>query len=376
MASGGSTGLPATLRAGILLANVLDVRGLGTTVGWFTREPRRVNAHIEGVSVEIIRPGGRGPWPAWVFVNGAHPLRRREPVVERLADGLARAGFVVVNPDLPGLGEGEITHRTLDAAIEVTEAVTSMPDVQEGQVALCGASAGASLALLVAQQPALAHRITVVAAVTPWADLEKIVFLATTGQYEEHGLLAPYPVTPLLRRVIARSMVAALVPGDDQERLLGLLRQLDDGDLDPREALSRIDGIALRPETNGLLDLLANDDPSRFAELYAALSPEVLTLVETLSPLTRASATRAAVELVRPPVDQYFPLAEAHALAESIPHARLTVTSTLDHTRPSMTLNHVADFTNFIRFVIRGLAAASSGGTTRSGSAQGGRTPS
>ncbi len=310
------------------------------------------------MSVEIVRPGGRGPWPAWVFVNGAHPLRRREPVVERLADGLARAGFVVVNPDLPGLGEGEITGRTLDAAIAVTEAATALPYVRGGRVALCGVSAGASLALLVAQQPALADRVSVVAAVTPWADLERILFLATTRHYEEDDQLVPYDVTALLRRVIARSTVAALSPGDDREGLLELLRQLDESDLDPRDVLRTLDGRTLRPETGALVAVLANEDPARFADLYAALPAEVLGLVDTLSPLRRACDVRAHVELVRPPVDLYFPLAEAHALAKSLPHARLTVTSTFDHTRPSLTLDHADDLTHFIRFVIRGLAAA------------------
>ena len=353
-----SHGLPAALRAGILLANVLDVRVLGATVRWLTREPRRASQEIDGVPVEIIRPGGRCPWPAWVFVNGAHPLRRREPVVGRLADGLARAGFVVVNPDLPGLGEGEITRQTLDTAIAVTEAAAALPYVRGGRVALCGASAGASLALLIAQQPALADRISVVAAVTPWADLETIVFLATTGHYEEDGKLAPYPVTPLLRRVIARSTVAALSPGDDRENLLGLLRQLDDGDLDPRDVVGTLGGQTLRPETGALVAVLANEDPARFADLYAALPAEVLGLVETLSPVRRARDVRAHVELVRPPVDQYFPLGEARKLASSLPRVRLTVTSTLDHTRPSLSLKHAADFAHFNRFVVRGLAAA------------------
>ena len=63
---------------------------------------------------------------------------------------------------------------------------------------------------------------------------------------------------------------------------------------------------------------------------------------------------------MRPPVDLYFPLEEAVTLARSLPHARLTVTRVLDHTRPSLTLDHLRSLYRFNGFVVRGLAAAAS----------------
>jgi hypothetical protein len=54
----------------------------------------------------------------------------------------------------------------------------------------------------------------------------------------------------------------------------------------------------------------------------------------------------------------YFPLAEAVALADALPNVRLTVTRTLDHTRPTASLTRLRDFAAFGRFVVRGLAAA------------------
>ena len=57
-----------------------------------------------------------------------------------------------------------------------------------------------------------------------------------------------------------------------------------------------------------------------------------------------------------PPRDEYFPLGEARSLAAALPNVRLTVTGTLDHTRPS--LGRLADFRSFLGFVVRGLAAA------------------
>jgi acetyl esterase/lipase len=348
---------PATIRAAILLAVVLDVPVLGATVRALTRVPRTENTEIDGVPIDIFRPGGSGPWPAWVFVTGADPRRRREPIVQRLAQALARAGYITLVPDLPGLGEGELSERTLAAAVAVIETAAGLPDVRNGRVAVCGASAGASLGLLAAADPSLSHRVSVVAAVTPWADLERIIRLATTSLYEEDGELVEYPVTPLLRRVVARSVAAALSASEDREALLAQLR-IDSDDIDACAELRRLDIERLGPEGRAAINLLVNEDPARFAELYAALPNQVRSFVSALSPYATAASLTSHVEIVRPPVDQYFPVGEALALVEALASARLTVTSVLDHTRPSLTLRRAPDLIRFNRFVIRGLGAA------------------
>jgi pimeloyl-ACP methyl ester carboxylesterase len=312
----------ASRRTLVLLAVVLDVPLISRAVCAFTAKPRSELIEVDGVPVEVLRPRGNGPWPAWLFVNGAHPERRREPVVTRLADGLARAGFLVLVPDLPGLGEGEITVRTLEATAHVTAAAAERSDVQGGHVALIGASTGAGLALVTSGTEELAERISVVAAVAPYANLDKLVCMATTSHYEEDTGFESYVVTDLHRDVVERSLVGAA--GEDGRAAV--------------EAL------------------LANTDPHRFAELYAALPDGVRTLVEQLSPLRVANQVKAPVEVIVPPRDEYFPLGEAQSLAAALPNVRLTVTGTLDHTRPS--LGRIADLRSFLGFVVRGLRAA------------------
>ena len=346
-------------RALILLAIVLDVPVLARAVRRLTLEPQVERRELEGVPSEIVRPGGNGPWPAWVFVNGAHPLRRNEPVVERLSRGLARAGYLVVVPDLPGLGEGRITTRTLEATAAVTRAASELPDTRGGRVAVIGVSTGGALALVVAGRPDLAERISLVASVAPFADLEKMICLATTGRYEEGGEFVAYTTSDLLRRIVARSLVASLSAGADQDRLLAELDRMEAEDADPVERLPALaSGVA--EEARAVLRLLGNRDPRRFRELFDALPRDVHALVDTLSPLAVGARVRAPVEVVVPPTDQYFPLGEAQALAEAFPTVRLTVTKTLDHTRPTLSVRHVGDFIRFDRFVIRGLARSAS----------------
>jgi pimeloyl-ACP methyl ester carboxylesterase len=345
--------IAARARAAALIPIVMDLPGFARAARALTADPSVEQLQVEGVPVTVTRPAGAGPFPAWVFVTGAHPLRRREPVVQRLSEGLARSGYLTLVPDLPGLGDGQLTRRTLDAAVAVIEATVGRRDVR-GRTALVGASAGASIALLAGARPELADRISVVAAIAPFADLRKILCLATTRRYEHEGDFAEHEVPTLLRRAIGRSVAAALAESAEREALLSRLGTIEDED-DPFEGLGEepTDGV-----TGPLIRLFANRDPARFDELYDALPEEVCSAIEELSPLAAAGQIRAPVELAVPPVDPYFPSGEAGALADSLPNVRLTITATLDHTRPMASLGRLGGLAKFEGFVVRGLAAA------------------
>jgi acetyl esterase/lipase len=347
----------AWARTFVLLAIVLDVPVLARMVRALTSEPRVQTMEVDGVPVELVLPAATGQWPAFHFVNGAHPERRQEPIVQRVTRGLARAGFVVALPDLPGLGDGELTPRTFESAREVTRLVADRPEVRDGRVALAGVSAGAGIAVVTAADPELCERISVVAAVVPFADIERLACLATTSRYERNSTSRHFEVTALMRRVVARSFVSNLDPGDDRSALLALLRAQDPEDVDALRCLAE-PGRELGPEADSVVELLLNEDPERFTELYGALPPELASRLRSLSPAERAAAVRAPVEAIAPPDDPYFPLPEAEAIVGLVANGRLTVTRVLDHTRPSLALSRVGDFARFLGWVHRCLGAA------------------
>ena len=57
-------------------------------------------------------------------------------------------------------------------------------------------------------------------------------------------------------------------------------------------------------------------------------------------------------------MDHYFPVDEAEALVRALPTARLTVTQSLDHTRPGASLWQFGELRAFHGFVVRTLAGA------------------
>ena len=342
---------------------VLALTGKVPVLAWATREvtdtPHVRNGLVVGVPTTVYRPGGGSRFPTLVFLNGVTARGRHHPDVERLAGALARVGFLVLVPDPPGLAQGEITERTLAATIAVVHAAVKRSDAAGGRVGLVGVSVGAALGLLAAEQPSLANRVTVVAGIAPYTDLENVARLATTGDTLEKGRLVPYAAKSFLPLVVARSLVAALPPGRDRSRLLAELLRLHEGAPDPLALFGRMRPAQVAPSARALVELLANRDPVRFDHLYAVLSPALRASIVRLSPLAGADRLRAPVEIASAPHDKYFPPAETQALARAATHTRvrLTVTLTLHHAIPSLSLSDIADLFRFDGWVVRSLRA-------------------
>ncbi|WP_165874341.1 hypothetical protein [Rubrobacter taiwanensis] len=351
----------AQLRTLVILGTVLEAPLLGDVARFATGEPRLEDRDVAGSPALVAYPSGEGPHPAFVFITGADPLGRENPTLRRLAEGLARAGYVVYAPEPAGLPLGEISAETVEASVDVIRAVANDEDTQGGRVGLAGVSVGASLALVAASEPGLRERVTVVAGVAPYTDIREAIRIGTTGTYLRDGELVRFEADPYLSLVVARSLFAGLPPQEGSE-FVEALRPLDQSSPDPLAAFRACAraGAGLRelfealpPETGGPLSLLracssedlspaarqvvrilGNTDPRRFDELYAGLPQETRARIEELSPITRAERIEAPVRLASPPRDKYFPVAESRALAARAPDAEVLVTAALAHADP------------------------------------------
>ena len=343
----------------VVLATTIETPVLTWIVKVVTGEPRVDEITVSGAPTTLARPSGSGPWPGAVFLNGATRRGRLHPDVQDLARGLARAGYVALVPDLPGLPLGEITDKTVASAAAVTRAAAARADVARGRVALIGVSAGATLALLVAERPGFSTRVSLVAGLAPYSDLRRVVRLATTGTYAVGARLVRYETGPYLKLAVARSLVANLPPGGDRRALLVALERVDDDSPTPLAVLRRFDRRRLPAEPRAVVTVLLNRSPRRFDRLYARLSARVRAGIRRLSPLAFARRLTVPVELASSPRDKYFPPAESRALAARAPGVRVTVTGSLDHAVPEPSLSAVRDLIRFDAFVVRGLEKAS-----------------
>src|ERR671911_1370076 len=252
----------AQVRGVVVISSVLDAPVLTPAVEAAGGDPRFSQARVAGNPSLVVRPAGERPWPAIFLVNGAVREGRKLPEVRNLAEGFARAGYIVVVPDLPGLTEDEIAPETARETVDVAREVSERPDVEDGEVALVGVSTGATLALLAAEDPALRGKVSLVAGVAPYSDIETVLSVATTGHYRRPGgELVRYEATPFLSYVVARSLVAALPPGEDKRTLSGELERAGRESPDPLSGLRSRQTDGLGADARRVVGLLANRNP-------------------------------------------------------------------------------------------------------------------
>ena len=344
----------AQTRALVALSPVLEAPVLTPAVEAVTGEPRLADTVVAGNPALVARPRGEGPWPALFFVNGVVTEGRELPEVRRIAEGLARAGYLVVVPDLPGLRRGEIRPETVHETLEVAREISERPDAREGGVGLLGVSTGATLALIAAGDGELAQRVSVVAGVAPYTDVRTVLSTATTGYYRAaSGEMVPYEVDPFLAGAITQSLVSTLPPSRDRDTLLDELEEVDR--LRP-EFLAELS--AMGPEAASVAELLGNRDPDRFDGLYAGLPDGVRTKMEELSPLAGERRLDVPVELISGPRDKYFPVSESRAVVRIAPQARVTVSEALDHVELSSSARDLPSLLLIDGFLVRSLREA------------------
>jgi pimeloyl-ACP methyl ester carboxylesterase len=348
--------IDAQARAVVVLSSVLETPAVTQAVELLTPEPSVEDTVFDGRPALVAKPAGEGPWPAILFVNGTVPEGREYPQVQNLARGLARAGYLVVVPDLPGLTTDEITGETVDATVEAARAVAERPDALDGKVGLVGVSTGATLSLLVAEDPDASESVSVVAGLAPYTDIRTVLSIATTGYYRQGGEYVPYDADPFLSYVIAKSMLAALPPGEDRDELRAELGEVDRLDAEPLAGLRARPTDGLSPEAKGVVELLANTDPERFDELYEALPTGIRAKMEKLSPLAGDARVEAPVELASGYRDKYFPISETFALGRIAPYLRVTESEAIDHSEISF--KNIPAFAELDGFVVRSLRAA------------------
>ena len=279
--------------------------------------------------------------------------------MRRLGLALARSGYAVYIPDLPGVADGELSPATLAAATECAMEVADAEETRGGRVGLVGVSIGGTLALLVAADPQMIARVSVVSCIAPFSDLAKVMLLATTGMYRALDRLQPYPVPVSLAVGVARSLAGMLPAAGDAQALSRELRTLTPDTGDPLSPLRAPSREPLGPESAAVRALLANRDPERFDALYSALPHAIRETVEALSPVHCAPRVLARVEIATAPEDKYFPVAESLALA-ALSRGRVTVTSGLAHATPRLDPRNLVDLVRLDRFFVRTLVAASS----------------
>ena len=246
-----------------------------------TAPPRREPLHVPGTAADRW-VGAAFTHVPMVLVHGYSPEGKDDPRVQQAAALLARAGFDVAVPTIPGLTRGRL--RPEDA-----EPIAATLAARATSTVMISVSVGAGPALLAAAQPAVRERVRVILNLGGYASAAELVRFFLTGDYRWGTIRGHVDHDP------------------------AIVRQFVEANAD-------------------LLDAPASEVLAAPARTVEFPSPRLASMLEQLSPERVAPEIRARLVLVHGTHDRAVPYTESLRLAAARPdRTRVILVGVLDH---------------------------------------------
>ena len=304
-------GHPVRWTAAALLMSDIAASGEPSFFKRLTATPAETTSTLRGVEVDLYTPAD-APRASLVLVPGAAVLGRQEPRLRNLARSLARAGFLVIVPELPGPRRLSLSRADADTLADVLRgADANRPWLPSGIAAV---SYGVGPAIIAALEPDLRDKIDFIVAIGGYHNTDSAIQFMVTGTFRRAN-------DPLLHRMAPNNysrwvFLHANAGRLDDARDRDLLRTLADRRLGDPDASSADIRAQLSPPGVAVLDLLEATDPAQIPALVAALPEPIRRDIDSLNlALHDLKPLTARLILVHGRDDPIIPYSESEALA-------------------------------------------------------------
>jgi len=285
----------------------LTAAPVATTVRWPVED--RV------VEADLYMPAGRAR-AALVLAPGAAALGRDEPRLIAFARSIARAGFIVVVPELPAVRRLALSRADADVLADALRALRrKQPGLKLGIAAI---SYGVGPAVIATLEPDLNGKVDFIVGIGGYHNSDEVIRFVTTGAYRRIG-------DGRLHRRVPNSYGRWAFMLANAERLRDpaqaeLLRLAARRKLaDPAAATSDL-RERMGPDARAVLDLMENDEPDKVPALLAALPEPIRAGIDALNlALHDVRSLKARLILVHGRDDPMIPFTESEALAAAAP---------------------------------------------------------
>lgn len=280
---------------------------------------------LEGCASSSMATGsGRHcPRAAIVAVPGAVPLAKDDPRLAAFATTLARAGFAVLAPEMPGFRQLRVRPSDVRDIADAFAWLASRPELAPGgRAGLFTFSYAVGPALLAALENDIRDRVRFVVGLGGYHDLSRAMRFFTTGWFEHDGHWQRMAPDDTGKMVLLYASQPYLENGSDRgivDRMVALRLR------DPAADLSPLAAELSRP-AQAVHALAANTDPARFDELLAQLPEAMRADLDRLN-LARhdLKPLKARLFLVHGKNDNLIPWPESLALAAAVPEGQAEV---------------------------------------------------
>ena len=298
---------------------IWDIAAGGKPTWWqkVTDRPNEYPAHWADGEGDVYSPPNRVR-AALVLVPGAAVLGRDEPRLQALARTFARAGFVVLVPELPEVRRLALSKHDADRV------ASAMRQLQQRQPGKPLGVAAVSYAVAPAVIAALQVEPQFIVGVGGYHDAEEAIRFVTTGAFRPIGDPRQHMIAPNRygRWAFLRANAGRLDDPDDIAALQTIATmRWRDPDADVSAVAAR-----MGPQGRAVLALVENRDPDAVTRLIEALPERLRHEIDGLNlALYDLSRLRGHLILVHGRGDPLVPFSESQALAAAASRARVSL---------------------------------------------------
>ena len=310
---------------------------------------------------DVYRPNDGDVHGAMLIAVGAAPKIRDHPGVVRLSTTAARAGMVVMIPqlyypfrenvlpeDVQGLVGAFGTN--VEEIIASFEWLREQPYMDPDRTGIFGASAGAGIALVSASDPRISQDVEFFASLGTYYDLVDLVSAITTKSIQYEGRSEPWEPWLKSVRVLYNSVISYVPDAGDRDILTRIFVDEDDG---ANALVGR-----LSPEARDIYDALQNKDVERILAFWGEVSPQDIATLRDVSPSSAVAALDTDLFIMHDRSDPFIPYVESRRLRDAtadnghqVYFAEFDFLNHVELKSPSNPISFLADLVKLIFYV-------------------------
>jgi dienelactone hydrolase len=259
------------------------------------------------IVADLYRPDDRRRHSGLILAHGAVKGGKDDRALWFAGQSLARAGCVVLVPQLDNLSNFRLHHDDIDALV-ASFRYLARQEFSNGKIGLFGVCLSAPLALLAATEPSINKDVAVVTSWGGFYNINDWLQAVISERYIDEGKAKPWRPRTILVEEAPKWLIELLPDSSDRVCIDKMLLGNSTGSA--RRTLS--------PSGQALYELLTNRDPERIKDLWAQLDPKIRQALDSLSPHTKVAQLKTKIAIIHTFTDDVVPWVESCKLADAI----------------------------------------------------------
>ena len=260
------------------------------------------------VAANLYRPDDNSKHAGIILAHGAVKDGKDDFALTIAAQSLARAGYVVLIPQLEYLKSFQLRYGDVSTLIASYQFLSRQPFVRE-EVGMLGMCLSAPLVLIAASDSTISRDITVVSSWGGYYNVDDWLQSVLAEQYLDDGQAISWSPRATLKQGVPRLFLGFLP--DESERMR-IQEKLDTGSQNSSDT-------TLSPLGEDIFKMLSAHTPEQVKEMWVEIAPEIHQSINLLSPHLIIEKIHAKIAIIHTVTDDVIPWVESVKLSQAIP---------------------------------------------------------